>query len=64
MWSYAQILTDWDTRWFAPLLNAVRSGEQKAIQIICEHGSWTLTSQSHWAFWRKKIKFNGTFQAA
>lgn len=64
VWSYAQTLADWDTRWFAPLLNAVRSGEQKAIQIICEQGSWTLTKRSHWAFWRKKIKFNGTFQVA
>ena len=43
---------------------SVRSGEQKAIQIICEQGSWTLTKRSHWAFWRKKIKFNGTFQVA
>lgn len=59
VWAYHDILTQWDTDIFAPLLSALRSGSLKHLRMVCEQGEWHITHQSHYAFWKRKRIFDG-----
>lgn len=60
--AYRDILQDWETRWFAPLWQALQSGRLKRLTISTdgEHGGeWVVTPKSKWAFWKPAKTFNG-----
>lgn len=61
---YAEILTQWEERWFAPLYQAVCSGKIDRLTIACdgEHGgTLVLSPSSKWKFWRGGKRFNGVW---
>ena len=59
VWTYAEVLMDWETRWFAPLRDALFSGCLNDVKIVCERGTWIIKRKPQWAFWRKKVVFTG-----
>ena len=65
---YTETLLSYEEKWFAPMRNALFSGSLNGICLVCEAGSWQISPRAHWAFWRRKVAFNGKaitrFQAA
>lgn len=59
IWTYQQILENWDKRFFEPILKALKNQEIHSFKIICEQGILAMNSRSHWAFWKKSKSFNG-----
>ena len=57
--TYAQILQNWDAKWFTPLVENLKNGSLKNAQIVCNRGYWIWKNRAHWAFWRGKQKFVG-----
>lgn len=51
---YTEILMRLDKQWFTPLYQAVKMGQIKQAQIICQQGIWQWGRYAHWAIWRKK----------
>lgn len=62
VYAYQKILQSWETRWFAPLWQAVKTGRLKQLTVTTdgEHGGeLLLTPQSKWAFWKAAKQFEG-----
>lgn len=60
--SYREILQNWETRWFAPLWQALQSGRLKQLKIATDGengGELVITSKSKWAFWKTNKSFDG-----
>ena len=64
VWAYKDILESWETRWFAPLWDALASGR---LETVCSAtdgengGMLEIGRRSKWAFWRKAKTFNGSW---
>lgn len=55
VWGYQEAIESLETRFFAPILKALRSGQIKELKISTHGnhgGDLMLTQKSHWAFWR------------
>ncbi|ULJ68663.1 hypothetical protein MIS45_07635 [Wielerella bovis] len=61
VWAYVDLLADWETRWFAPLRDALFSGSLKGLRIVCEQGECVMVAKPQWAFWRRKKRFDGKY---
>lgn len=64
VWTYKDILESWETRWFAPLWDALASDCLKTVCIATDGengGTLEIGRRSKWAFWRKAKTFNGSW---
>lgn len=60
--TYQETLHQWEKRWFAPIWQALSTGQltQLTISTDGEYGcKLILTPKSKWAFWKSKKTFNG-----
>ena len=60
--TYQEILESWETRWFAPLWQAVSQGRLKNLSISTDGengGTLRITPFSKWKFWHPKKTFTG-----
>lgn len=61
-WGYQQGVLDLETRFIAPALAALKSGQLSQLRLVAHgpHGGQvSLTKKAHWAFWRKQQSFTG-----
>lgn len=59
VWHYADILHDWETRFFAPVWQALRSGSLNGFSLICRQGVLRLGRRPQRRFWRRPRRFTG-----
>ncbi len=61
-WGYRQGLLELETRFIAPAVAALRSGQLSQLRLVA-HGPYggqvVLSGKAHWAFWRKQQLFTG-----
>ncbi|UOO81825.1 hypothetical protein LVJ83_13100 [Uruburuella testudinis] len=60
--AYVQTLQDWETRWFAPLWQALKSGRLNRLKVVTDGdngGELCLKAKAGRAFWKPKRRFAG-----
>ncbi|MCP2040920.1 hypothetical protein L1281_001510 [Neisseria sp. HSC-16F19] len=58
---YAAVLQEWEARWFAPALAALRSGSLSTVCIQDEHGCLKTRKPALPPFWRPQPVFKGVW---
>lgn len=60
--AYAAIVADWETNWFAPAWQYLKSGRLSQLDILTDGsqgGCLSIRAKAHYAFWRSRQVFNG-----
>lgn len=64
VWAYKTIMEQWEQRWFAPVLAALKTGRLKTLTVATDGGKGgtvTLNRRSLYGFWRRDKTFSGTW---
>ncbi|KLT73043.1 hypothetical protein PL75_05040 [Neisseria arctica] len=62
IWSYQNLLLEWEQRFFAPAYAALQTGRLKSLQIATDGvygGVLSVAAKPGWAFWKRKKIFSG-----